>query len=264
MDKKEGHYYFALDPIKSEYKDSNTKKPLIKISIDTKEKQCSICFYGEKEEIDFIKIIIPDCEDETFDDKSLDLIQVLKEHALSVLRTTYDSTTSFYPISFWTFKDTKRKFNMCLSFSEHKNLNFKINKENIQNVFISTYSSRNELKLLSDSMDKRIPLQYRYLSLYKIIELNFKNDKGKLDTKRLDAFLDKFEEKNLRGKIIGLRDKCVHIHDNKGVMGVTQLNRTQIIEVEEFIPLFQKIVITFVNEKSNGKFTIYDGSSGNK
>lgn len=254
---KDCYYYLAIAPIRSRYLDHHKKKPLFSIPVKTNSKECSVDFYSDREkaEILFVKITIPDCKNEKIGEKDADLIQVLKEHALSVLRLTYKDV-SFYPIPFWTFHNPKqKKFKMGLSFPEQKNPNFKINAENIRNVFTSTFDDREDKKLLSDSANISIPLQYRYLSLYKIIENNFRNSSGKLNSKSLDAFLSEFGT-GLKGKVIGLRDKCAHIRDKKGAMGVTQLNRKQLNEVNEFLPSLQKIIATLLNRKGDGVFKI--------
>lgn len=100
-----------------------------------------------------------------------------------------------------------------------------------------------------------MPLQYRYLSLYKLLELEFK--KKKKWTKQIEELTDRFEEefrtlgqkKNLINYIHSLRDRCAHVKTTKGFIAVTQLSNKDMLEIDRFLPLMTKMCVTLINEK---------------
>ena len=117
--------------------------------------------------------------------------------------------------------------------------------------------------MLIDGLDGHIPLQYRYLSLFKIIELNFKIGK-KWKSEQLKDTLKPFEAifnqegfaKTLYNLIHELRDKCAHIKTGKDIFGVTHLNQKEVAQVEKALPIMVNICISVLNVKSEGKIKI--------
>ena len=113
------------------------------------------------------------------------------------------------------------------------------------------------LKLLSDAQLSSLPIQYRYLSLYKIFELEFKF--GRKWKKGLDDLLSPYQERYkelkvsdraLRNVIHELRDKCAHIKTGSNDdLGIVEMDHADIKVVSTLMPLLMRIIADHISEK---------------
>jgi hypothetical protein len=86
---------------------------------------------------------------------------------------------------------------------------------------------RTVIHLLADSSDYRLPIQFRFLSLYKIIELHFKITTNKKFNKFIEPFIEKFQQFEQNVKTVAdlcrtlntLRSRCAHIELPSGALG---------------------------------------------
>jgi hypothetical protein len=256
-------YYWFIEPLKSQYKDDGSLNPAFTIPVKTNFGECELTLFLDSEgHPDFIRFKIPGFASEELKQEHAELLQKGKEHLLSILRLIYDPKTQVYPIHMRVFsEDIKPHFNVSIQELLGQRPSFP--SVAVRDVFVGTWDKRTEIKLLTDALDERIPLQYRYLSLYKILENHFKKRREWQKTE-LKAFLSQFSAKfneinsnlPLDKYIHALRDKCAHIKTGNDILGVTQLSQRQVAEVERFLPLFKNICITLLNSASNGKFTL--------
>ena len=171
---KKAYYYVFVSPLKQVYNDDKKMKPSFVIPIKTATKIYEISLFSTKNRVYMIRITIPNLVEEKITDYDTKFIQMIKEHMLSVLRLTYDNEiSSFRPV--WVFRDENEPPALKIKITEKINPEFKVNPENIKSTYCATFQIRHQLRLLSDGQDNRIPLQYRFLSLYKLLELEFKN-----------------------------------------------------------------------------------------
>lgn len=253
---KKAYYYFFIIPLRQFYEDGKKIKPKFTIPIETRTKTYEVSLFLTKNTVYMMRIMIPNLNEEKITEYDAKLIQIIKEHMLSVLKVTYDNEISlFRPV--WVFRDENELPALKLNITEKINPNFEVNYKNIKSTYCATFKIRHQLRLLSDGQDDRIPLQFRFLSLYKLLELEFKT-KGHFKKDELPKFLSKFEEefKNLKLSnrklekyIHEIRDKCAHIKDSKETFGVTHLDQKSAMDVEIFLPLFLKICSFLLNEK---------------
>jgi hypothetical protein len=207
-----------------------------------------------------IRIEIPRVPDETILESDLDIIQIIKEHILSVLGLTYDHSVSLFPRTIWNLKEEGEKPGLHVRINEMLNPNFDPHVENVRNVFVATFPIRVQIRLLSDSQDKRLPLQYRYLSLYKLLEIEFNKKKGSWISE-FDDFVDSFKEEfkslGIRMKpanyIHCLRVRCAHMTTGKDAVGITQLSNKNMVEINTFLPLMTKICVSAIDKKHPDK-----------
>ena len=265
---KTAYYYFAVEPLIEKYEDVPEVKPLISIPVKTKSKTFEVSFFALGNQLHMLRIAVPNLEEDRISEEDSKVVQTLKEHVLSVLRITYDHGVSLFPIHWWSFAEEGKEYRAGISIREQIEEAFRINAGNIRNVFVSTFPLRYHIALISDSQDRRIPLQYRYLSLYKILELEFKKG-GRWNRIRLNEFLSRFEKEfqklhsekiELRNYLHSLRDKCAHVRTGKDIIGVTQLSGKDIEEVTKFLPFMAELCSTLLNEKYKDKgFSIVKG-----
>jgi len=258
---KDGYFYFPIEPLREKYEDNEQVRPSVIIPVISKNgKQFEVALYADAQTIYFCRIKVPNMKENKISEEDAEIINILKEHLLSVLRLTYDRDVSMPALNFWTFLGPTEKMGLSLEVEQFLNKNYQINADNIRNVYVNTFKIRNQIRLLSDSQDRRIPLQYRFLSLYKILELEFRQ-KGKWETPDFAEFIARFEplfkekcmpRKKLVNYIHELRDKCAHIKSNKNVVGVTELNPKERAEVDKFLPVFIQICTTLIKEKHGG------------
>lgn len=256
---KKCHYYLLVEPLLQKYVDNEDIKPMFTIPIKTESKEYEISVFGNDKIIHFVRITIPNLIEDKIPEDDLESILSFKTHMQSVLRLTYDVEVSISPFRLWIFEESGKKYNFNINVDDSLNKNFRVNYDNIKNTFLNSIPFKHQLKLLSDAQDTRIPMQYRYLSLYKLLELEFKR-RGKWVQSDFSEFLSNFEAefselkkpRKLKSHIHYIRDMCAHIKNNKDVFGVTGLSMREVKEVGEFLPVMNKICATLIN-KIHGK-----------
>jgi len=263
-------YYWFVEPLKLQYKDDGSLPPTFEIPVETQFGECQLALYFDSEgRPNFVRLMIPGFAKEELKQEHAELLQVVKEHLLSILRLMYDSKIQVAPVTMWAFPEDGKPYSYGISIQQLLRQQPVFPTIAIRNAFVGTWGKRTEIKLLADSLDERIPLQYRYLSVYKILEGHFRK-RGKWREKELKAFLGQFSVAfdkmgitiPLHNYIHALRDRCAHIKTGKGATGVTQLSQRQAAEVQRFLPLMEDICISLLNSVSNGKFTLFHLTRG--
>ncbi len=122
-------------------------------------------------------------------------------------------------------------------------------------------------KLYVDANDFNIPLQYRYLSFYKILELTLKSG-DRWDYSRLEhcIAISKIEEhspigvaRSAKNWIHELRDKCAHIK-NGHLSGVTGLDTTAVSQLASAMPLINRLACAAMGSLSSKLQTVTAGA----
>ena len=264
------YYYWLVEPLRKTFQNTSEDTPIFEVpikyicsKITDHERECKVAVFVDETGLPFyVRLEIPQLEREEIPENLLPLIQTTKEHMLSVLRLTYHSNAGFFPRPFWAFVKDGTPFSIGLEFSEVAG-KFSFDAERVRRVFIGSFGHRIDIKLLADGLDQHVPLQYRYLSLYKILERRFKT-KGRWQKEALESFLTQFETdfKNIgvtkkpSSYVHELRDRCAHIKTNREVEGVTHLNLQEAAKVETALPVIMKACINSINETAEGKFQI--------
>ena len=122
---------------------------------------------------------------------------------------------------------------------------------------------RDIIRLYADSVHPYFPVQYRYLSAFKILEHDFKLRRRKWKPE-LDVLLSHFtaeydalqlSNKGMKALMIDLRDKCAHIKlgdaSNLTIVGIASPDTEVVIQ---FLPLLTKVIQNHVFDayKSDG------------
>ncbi len=257
-------YYVLFEPVPRVFKDTPSVEPLFSSPIIHGSRTLLLDFFANRDRIpSHARITIPDLERKEIPADLLPVIQAIKEHLITVLRLQLDQRAEVFPHTFWSFVDDLSHFEVSLGIEETYERP-SCDSKDLQAFFASSFANREEIRLLVDGMDPHIPLQYRFLSLYKILELKCKIG-TEWDASRLSAALDPFksdfELRAFRGNPINhnhdLRDKCAHIKTGKrSTFGVTHLNHAATVKVDGMLPILLKVAIALVNTHANGKFQI--------
>jgi len=191
----------------------------------------------------------------------LPVIHSVREHLLSVLRITFHANVMLFPHPIWFFVNDGETYRNGLDItitSEPATLRV----EETRDLMTASFEHREELRLFLDGGDVRIPLQYRFLSFYRLLEMLAKSD-DEWDETVLDsafgAHRQRLVEAGFTRKPVNtlheLRDSCAHIRTGSR-FGVTHLNRVMAVKVELFLPVLQEVCATLLTQTADGRFGI--------
>ena len=132
-------------------------------------------------------------------------------------------------------------------------------------MFGHSFPFREQFRLFSDGTNEEIPPQYRFLSLYKLIEMQFRRQ-GKWKNKELTELLSHFAEdfrqiglnRDPLKEIHFWRDKCVHVRTGKHreILGVSELNHKQFVSLTKILPVVAKIGGKILATLTNGNVLV--------
>lgn len=255
------HYYWVFEPIRGRILDTPDKIPVTLIQVPFLGTQYELSVFCDSKMVpDFARLIIPDLSTEEIPEKFRPLLLMSKEHLLSCLKLTYAHDIEMFPNSIWAFVDATKPYH--LGFDLTKNFEEKpLDADTLKNFFSASFSFRDEVRLILDGSDAKIPLQYRYLSLYKLLEIEFKQS-GAWDytalNSALDTYRNDFKELGFETKPSNLlheiRDKCAHIKTGRQqeMLGVTHLNFIEAERVEKLLPILRDVCRDILNQKAAG------------
>lgn len=214
---------------------------------------------GTKHRVELIRIATRN-SDGNLSAKQAEMVSKLVDHALAVLKIAYDVSV-----------DLVRWGDSVISLGAHDvdgkpSLNVQIDTiagpptevaaGNICNLFGATLKNRPLIKLIADSQTPSLPLQYRYLSLYKILELEFRVAGRWIGLRELlEPHSDEFKALKLCARpllnaIHEMRDKCAHIkvggRDDLGILGLDSPD-AQI--VDGLVKFLRRILIDYLSKK---------------
>jgi hypothetical protein len=114
-------------------------------------------------------------------------------------------------------------------------------------------------------MNQAIPPEYRFLSLYKLLEMQFRR-RGEWNEAKLQKYLlplaPEFAQRGFKETPLQLlhevRDKCAHVRTGKRreVLGVSELNHRQLVRVLKILPILGKACAAVLHDASSGQVTI--------
>lgn len=227
------------------------------------QEECEVALYCDESNVpEFCRVKISSLNEEKVPDAYLPILQAIKEHTLTVLRVLYRETTALAMVSsVWTFIPTGQPLSTGMVFQEFgEDI---LNVDAVKNLFVNSFKIREVLRLFQDGVSPIVPLQYRFLSFFKLLENHFLHA-NRWDYAGLDAMLKPHEHcftsmgftKTARVTIFDLRDRCAHIKSNKGVLGVTHLNHAAAVNVEKVLPYLRSVCAQIINIRSEGTFTM--------
>jgi len=181
-------------------------------------------------------------------------ITILKEHLLTSINLHFDPYARIrFNMHQFIEEGGKPDINILLDDGTKKKNQISANE--FSDIFLGTFDYGNEFKLLSDAQKTYIPVQFRYLSLYKWLEMEFKT-KGRWNSSFLsftEQVEDEFQKRNFSNKkfsnyLHDIRDKCAHIKSNNDILGVTSLSYQDEKSVIEFTKFLTLVCIEYFNQ----------------
>lgn len=248
-------YYWLVEPTQQTFHDESTSSPAVDIPIETPNGPVQFAVFLDGVGRPAYGRLRFSCGDE--DRIPLDrlpLVQAVKEHFLSVLRLEYSEDATLFPHPFYAFIRLGNQHSIGLDIQRFEPTPV-LDTTAFRNLFAASFMHREEVRLLVDGADKRIPLQYRYLSLYRLLELYLRPD-GKWDQAKLESVLQPYADRLRQAgfsrtpvnALHELRDSCAHIRTGQE-FGVTHLNLDQAARVEKFLPILLEVCVLLLNSR---------------
>jgi hypothetical protein len=255
-------WYWLIEPHRGRLKDTGQNAEFTqKITFDDGANLDVSVYLDDNAHPHFIRVRAFDAVDVNDTARFQDHVLVLAEHLLSVLKLTWSKQTSYVPMNFFC-QEADDGTGASILLDELGERTF--TGEAARSFFVHTLDARQSLRLITDSLDAGIPAQYRFLSLYKFLEIRYRNDKDHWNWDALAAvcvaqqeqFASLNLERNIRGELEHLRDSCAHIKSGKGKkrqLGVTALHPKALRELERFMPIMTEICRAVFNSEMEGK-----------
>ena len=243
-------YYTVLRPMRDNYVDDGSQV-LGTIPIEDNGRLIEVALIGTPEDARMIRVSISNLEAEPSAEERL-RFDDLTEAMLALLRIFHDPEIALAEPGF-------RYANFTLD-NEPPSLSIGLKKSartfNLDATFATAYMRsdkefRDILRLYADAQHLYSPVQYRYLSAFKIIEHEFKKGRHKWKPE-LDVLLSSFDEQYqilniskmpLKAFMIHLRDKCAHIKlgdaNELSIVGIASPDTERVIR---FLPLLLDVI----------------------
>jgi hypothetical protein len=131
----------------------------------------------------------------------------------------------------------------------------KVDGNNIANVFLATESIRHLIILIGEAQDGGMPLHYRYLSLYKAFEAEFKSAGKWMKLDHVFATINAQYEarRTVKRSIVArfheLRDRCAHILTGRDKLGLVGLPDSDANDIQLLLPLLIRALAEHMNNK---------------
>ena len=254
--------WLPLAPVIEKYVDNGTRD-LCTVDVALEDVgKFKVSLVGSKDRIELVRVETVD-SDGNLSTAQIDAVSRLMDHVLSVVRLTYDVNADWVrwganTVSVGAHDDAGNP-NLGIKFSELSGAKPEIPVENIRNLIQTGANYRPLIKLLADAQMPLLPLQYRYLSLYKVLELEFRTARQWSGLKEvLEPYQAEFRTMrlsplSLHNLIHAMRDKCVHIKigedDSLGIVG---LDGPDAKIVEALIPVLFRVIANYLNGKVMG------------
>jgi hypothetical protein len=256
--RKTFRFYMPLTPIREHYSDDGSTILLQTPVRDSDLRMFEVALIGSSHDLLMVRISMFELE-EAPPPEDIPKIDAVAELMISMLRIYYDNKIGFAPDSFryGNLIDENMPPELKVSTTTTRpELN--IDRNFLTAALNAPEEFRNIIRLFSDSTYSYTPIQYRYLSLFKILEYAFKHHRRKWSPK-LDLLFGHFEKeylemdiskKSMKALFIDLRDKCAHIKlGDANYLGIVGIGSRDTELVQKFMPLLMKVVHKFVFEK---------------
>lgn len=258
------NYYWLFAPLRGGFKDTPERVAAFDLDIAaTEQKIHKLHLFCDDEGLPhFARLTIGGLMNEVIPEDSLPLLQTVKEHLLSVLRLTYKPEIALAePGIVYSFTAEGQHPQTQMLIEEVGRDHF--DPAATKNLLSHTFPMREYFRLYMDGEDKRIPLQYRFLSFYKLLELRYRKS-GFWMHQDINRLLDSFDNYFKRlgytkaplSILHDLRDRCAHIKTGRDVLGVTHLNHKAAASVNDLLPIMRAICAVILNERADGKFAL--------
>ena len=179
---------------------------------------------------------------------------------IDCIRMAYEPTAEWFRLqdgifTTWNFIENGKGPSLALRVTQPLNPDYRVNIEGISRLFAAPRNLRPILHLLADGGDFRLPVQFRFLSLYKIVEMHYKITNNKKFSKFVSPSILDFQSLNSNIKTIKdlctnlarLRNRCAHIKLSTGDHGFSNFE-SENDELLKAMPIIRRVAIRCISE----------------
>jgi hypothetical protein len=256
-------YYWIINPPPDRLTDDGNRVPFVDVTIEFNgNEHKAVVFTNDVGRPELIKALLTGLPSKEIPGEFLPFLQSIKEHMLTALRLAYDENIALWDMSMWSFAEDDKTPTLNVAVKLPGRL---VTPEAITNLFAQSLSHREQFRLYSNGVNEGIPAQYRFLSFYKLIEMQFRR-RGKWNGGKLREFVQRFaadfRQKGITKDPISemhtYRDKCAHIRSGKGPdsLGVSELNHKELVSLLRILPVMAKLGAEILRQLTNGNVVI--------
>lgn len=258
---KDCHFCWVFEPARSIRVASDIQAAVeFPVNLDGTNYALSL-FWGEDDSPHFARLLIAGLPTEELPGRLLPEIRHVKEHLLTCLKLYLGPTISQLPFVVYCFSESGQPYDITIGLETGRRGKFK--PEALRALFLSSFGHREELRLLMNGLDFRLPAAYRFLSLYKVLEIHYKSGGRWRLADLQSAFAtsiptDGIDARSVISYIHRIRDKCAHARIGKRIeaAGITELSYDDEVEVKHAIRLVGQVCTLAINASAVGSFEI--------
>ena len=154
----------------------------------------------------------------------------------------------------WNFLQPDEGPSLTIRITEPLNPDYRVNVEGIRRLFAAPQNLRPIIHLIADGSDFRLPIQFRFLSLYKIIEMNYRVSSNKRFNELIMPFLPLFQtvypevttSAALCKRLAILRNRCAHIKLTTGELGFSHFEAEN-DELFKAMPIIRRVAVKCIS-----------------
>jgi hypothetical protein len=219
------------------------------------------CDFGKPSKIRAIRVSIPETDGPTIDSEDYKRYLKLRIYLLDCIRINYDASIEYFRrgdaiFSFHNFLEPDVGLNMAVRIREPPNPDYRVNSEGLKALIAAPPNMRPIVHLIADGSDYRLPLQFRFLSVYKIIEMHFAVTPNRAFSAFIKPFIPAFHAvypdvvtvAELCKALSALRNRCAHIELTTGELGFSH-PEAETEELYNAMPIVKRIAIQCVRVK---------------
>jgi len=254
------YIYSIVVPFAGEFKDNQSTPPLMVIPIKLKDGRLwEGAVLGTQTTITAIRVSIPNIPEENPEgylaEDDFKLFVRLRIYMLDCIRLIYNADAEYLRqedqiLSFRYFLEPDEGPDSALKISMPINPDYRVNSEGLKALIGAPESLRPIIHLMADGADTKLPIQFRFLSYYKIIEIHYKITTNKRFSKFITSFISEFKSiyptvssvAQLCKRLSMLRNRCAHIKLTTGEFGFSHLE-AKADDLIKTMPIIRRVAV---------------------
>jgi hypothetical protein len=255
------YIYSFITPVDNEVIiDNKDIPPLGVVTVNLKDGRIfEAAILGTPNTIKAFRLAIPNIENDTLGPEDRRRFFDLRKLMLDCIRAVYDPSAEYFRrsdevITLWNFPEAGTGPSLAVKIAEPLNPAYRVNVEGIRRLFCVPQNLRPIIHLIADGGDFRLPMQFRFLSFYKIIEMHYKITSNKHFNEFIKPLLPLFDTmypgittvKELCAHLTCLRNRCAHIKLTTGDLGFSHFE-AESDELLKAMPIIRRVAVKCIS-----------------
>jgi hypothetical protein len=247
-------YSFIL-PVEERFRDIKENEPLVSIPVALKDGRVwEAAILGVPHTIKATRISIPGVANETIDPVDFRRAVRLGSYMLDCIRLIYDPNAEYLYHGdgawvAWNFVDPNDGPDFAIDIKQPLNPDYRVNTEGLKHLLGAEPKMRLIIHLMADSAKTTLPIQFRFLSCYKIIEMHHRVTANNRFSALALPFIPEFHAvypdvssvAHLCKRLSELRNRCAHIRLVSGGLGFSNME-ADADDLFKIMPVLKKMV----------------------